>query len=195
MPLARKTKRGLANGSRFGGWRGTQSHTSAAGPLQQATMVEKSRQGCSLKTLRQKLDACTGKQNQVLWIGKVVELVYGFSVKPEQAEALWWLLYTKQDMLLVAKTSFGKSAVLQLLPLLVPDAAVLIILPLNAIGSEQVAKIQALPCAKPIHLKADNNHNNTLSDIRRGRYTHIFLSPEIACSLVFREKVLSNPEF
>jgi hypothetical protein len=61
--------------------------------------------------------------------------MYDFLPTPEQAEALWWLAFQKEDLLLVAKTSFGKSLILQLLSCLIRDA----------IGAEQVEKIRTLP--------------------------------------------------
>lgn len=132
---------------------------------------------------------------QLLYIWKVAQLVYGFLPKPEQAEALWWLLFEKKDLLLVAKTSFGKSLILQLLPCLIRDAIVLILLPLNAIGAEQMEKIQTLPGARPLHLTADNNNNQRLAFVRSGYYSHILVSPEIACSQHFRQSVLSDSRF
>ena len=47
--------------------------------------------------------------------------------------------------MLMAKTSFSKSIVIQALLCLVPNAVIIIILPLNAIGLEQVKKIVKLP--------------------------------------------------
>jgi len=51
------------------------------------------------------MEATTDKNQQLLYIGKVTELLYGFPPKPEQAEALWWLIVEKKDLLLVAKIS------------------------------------------------------------------------------------------
>ena len=40
----------------------------------------------------------------------------------------------QRDLMLVAKTSFGKSIIMQALPCLVPNAVVIIILPFKRIG-------------------------------------------------------------
>ena len=47
--------------------------------------------------------------------------------------------------MLMAKTSFGKSIIIQALPCLVPNTVVIIVLSLNAIGLKQVKKITKLP--------------------------------------------------
>jgi len=44
-------------------------------------------------------------------------------------------------------------------------------------------------------LCADNNHEATLQRIQNEIYTHILVSPEIACSKYFMETVLNNPKF
>ena len=51
----------------------------------------------------------------------------------EQLEALRVLIFKWQDLMLVAKTSFGKSIIIQTLPCLIPNTVVIIIFPLNAI--------------------------------------------------------------
>jgi hypothetical protein len=113
-----------------------------------------------LKRYQRLIMNSTEESEQLKYIGKVVKLAYGFDAKPEQ---LRWLLFEKRDLLLIAKTSFGKSVILQLFPCLTPDAIALILLPLNAIGAEQFKKIQTFPAARPIHLNAQNNKCSMLS--------------------------------
>ena len=197
MPRKRVNKRGIDGGSRIGGWNATEKALSAeerwaCRVVKRATADKRPAQ---TKRFQKLIWASTRKCDQLNYIGRVVQLAYGFAPKPEQLEALWWLLFEKQDLLLVAKTSFGKSVILQLLPCLIPDATVLILVPLNAIGAEQLSKIQSLPGTRPIHLNADNSNTRTLADIRCGVYTHILVSPEIACSHRFRRAVLSNSTF
>jgi superfamily II DNA helicase RecQ len=197
MPRKRANKRGIDEGSRQGGWNATEKALSAeerwaCRVVKRATADRRPEQ---TKRFQKLIWASARKCDQLKYIGKVVQLAYGFAAKPEQLEALWWLLFEKQDLLLVAKTSFGKSVILQLLPCLIPDATVLILVPLNAIGAEQLSKIQSLPGTRPIHLNADNSNTQTLADIRSGLYTHVLVSPEIACSHKFRRAVLSNSTF
>jgi superfamily II DNA helicase RecQ len=192
--MTQKNKRGIGQASRRGGWNATRKSLSTderrAERIKKRATADKRLE--KLKRYQHLITTSAEKNEQLKHIGKVVELAYGFHAKPEQLGALWWLLFKKRDLLLVAKTSFGKSVILQLFPCLIPDAVALILLPLNAIGTEQFKKIQTLPGARPIHLTAQNNNAQVLADIRCGLYTHILLSPEIARSRKFRKSVLSN---
>lgn len=198
MPrMTRKYQRGMVQGSRRGGWKAARKSLTTDERRVNRIMKKatEDKKPDKLKRYQSLIMNSTEESEQLKYIGKAVELSYGFNAKPEQLEALRWLLFEKRDLLLVAKTSFGKSVILQLFPCLTPDAIALILLPLNAIGAEQLKKIQTLPGARPIHLNAQNNNAQALADIRNGFYTHILLSPEIACSRKFRESVLSNQKF
>jgi hypothetical protein len=61
----------------------------------------------------------------------------------------------------VAKTGYGKSVVPQLLPLIMKNSIVFTLLPLNALGAEQLEDIEKLPLAKPFWLHAENNKFGT----------------------------------
>ena len=54
------------------------------------------------------------------------------------------MLFKKRDLILVTKTSFGKSLIVQILLCLVPQSIILIVLPLVALGSEQEEEIRSL---------------------------------------------------
>ena len=197
MVAVPKKKRGMAQGSRKGGWKAARKSLSKEERMSARVekRIAKDKKLEQIKRYQRLMEATKDKNQQLSYIRKVAQLVYDFIPKREQAEALWWLIFEKKDLLLVAKTSFGKSLILQLLPCLIRDSIVLILLPLNAIGAEQMEKIQTLPGAQPIHLTADNNNNQTLAAVRSGYYSHILVSPEIACSKYFRESVLSDSKF
>jgi superfamily II DNA helicase RecQ len=108
---------------------------------------------------------------------------------------LWSLVFDREDRILVAKTGYGESVVPQLLPLLTRSSIVIVLLPLNALGAEQLADIQRLPLAKLIWLSSKNDNAATLRRIRAGIFTHVLVSLEIACSLRFYENVLSDARF
>jgi len=148
-----------------------------------------------LEVIRRTLLQTTTEEKQKEYIGRAIKIAFGFNGKKEQIEVLWQLLFQKQDTILVAQTSFGKSLIFQILPLLVSGGMIVIILPLNAIGKDQWTKIRELPGAYPIMLCAENNNNTTLAGIRNGIYTHVLVSPEIACSKRFGEIVLNDPKF
>ena len=126
MVPVRKKKRGIAQGSRKVGWKAARKSLSKE--ERRVARVEKreakNKRLAQIKRYRHLMEATTDKNQQLLYIGKVTELVYGFPPKPEQ---LWWLIVEKKDLLLVAKTSFGKSLILQLLPCLIQGAIALII--------------------------------------------------------------------
>src|ERR1700722_2262166 len=107
---------------------------------------------------------------------------YGHSWLSEKIESL----LQKRD---------GKKVVPQLLPLIIKNSIVITLLPLDALGAEQLEDIEKLPLAKPVWLHAGNNNPSTLQRIRAGIYTHILLSPEIACSIKFYDQVLSSSWF
>jgi hypothetical protein len=50
-------------------------------------------------------------------ITQIVKLLYDFEARPEQIDCILWMLYEKKDLILVAKTSFGKSLFMQTLVL------------------------------------------------------------------------------
>jgi superfamily II DNA helicase RecQ len=151
--------------------------------------------GQNLRRIQDQIRAAGDKEGQTKYIRKAVELAFGFTAKLEQVDLLWSLIFDREDRILIAKTGYGKSVVPQLLPLLTRSSVVIILLPLNALGAEQLADIQRLPLAKPIWLSARNNSMATLRRIRAGIYTHVLVSPEIACSLKFYDNVLSDAQF
>jgi superfamily II DNA helicase RecQ len=122
--------------------------------------------------------------------------IFGFEPRPKQLEALVWVIAERKDLILTAKTSFGKSLISQAVPLL-PRVQVIIIciLPLNVIGEEQVKKVARLPGAKPIHIQADNvDQNGLLISVCQGAYTHIYVSPELLVGPKYKS-VLRNMTF
>lgn len=62
------------------------------------------------------------------------------------------LIFKWRDLILVAKMSFSKSMIIQALLYLVPNAVIIIVLPLNVIRLEQVKKIIKLPYIRPIYI-------------------------------------------
>ena len=140
-----------------------------------------------LRKPQDQIRAASDKEEQLNGIIKAVELAFGFTANLEQIDLLWSLVFDREDRILVAKTGHGKSVVPQLLPLLTRSSIVIVLLPLNALGAEQLADIQRLPLPKPIWLSSKNNNAATLRRIRAGIFTHVLVIPEIACSLRFYE--------
>ena len=73
---------------------------------------------------------------QISKLDEAIAEIYPYRGRPEQLEALRVLIFERRDLMLVAKTSFGKSMVMQALPCLVPNAVIIIVLLLNVIRLE-----------------------------------------------------------
>ena len=103
-----------------------------------------------------------------------VNELFGFEPKNKQVEAIRHLLYDKRDLILIAKTGFGKSIIFQALPLIEEESkqASLIIMPLNLLQEEQAEKLKTIPGAKPFILNGDTNTRKNRHEIGAGAYTH-----------------------
>jgi ATP-dependent helicase YprA (DUF1998 family) len=101
------------------------------------------------------------------------------NLRDQQLDALEKLVEHKTDVMLVAKTSFGKSLIFQLAPLLMPDpeepGIALILMPLTLLQqnqAENVTKRGAHLGAKCIVLDQDSNDPRNRRLIAEGKYTH-----------------------
>ena len=120
--------------------------------------------------------------------------LYPFQPRQKQVDAIWHLVFKKKDLLLAAKTSFGKSIIFQAAPLFCRGGIGIIITPLDRIGQEQSIKIQRLPGANSVFINGRTNKSNALAqDIEMGVYTHIIMGPEIAAGW-FRS-IATSPSF
>lgn len=136
------------------------------------------------------------KRQQYMRCQKISLVVFGFLLREAQVEAIWTLFYKRQDLLLLAKTGFGKSLIFQLVPFMPdPTGVVIILMPLELLQVEQNAMINRIPNGKAIALTGKNNQKNTRRSIANGGYTHIFTSPEIALSKNFKSHILDDHAF
>ncbi|KAI0998174.1 hypothetical protein K3495_g10018 [Podosphaera aphanis] len=127
-------------------------------------------------------------------ITEIIKLVFGFQPRSKQLAAIMCVV-RGNDLILLAKTSFGKSLIPQSIPFILQGSIVIVILPLNVIGHKQCSKLAALPGARPIHVSSENFHlNGALVDIRSGAYTHIYISPELICNPTIFD-ILTDPTF
>jgi ATP-dependent helicase YprA (DUF1998 family) len=101
------------------------------------------------------------------------------NLREQQLEALEKLVECKTDVMLIAKTSFGKSLIFQLAPLLMPDSEepgiALILMPLTLLQQNQadnVTKRGGHLGAKCIVLDQDSNNSRNRRLIAEGKYTH-----------------------
>jgi len=94
MPrMTRKYQRGMVQGSRRGGWKAARKSLTTderrANRIMKKTTEDKKLD--KLKRYQRLIMNLTEESEQLKYIGKVVELAYGFDAKPEQLEALRWL--------------------------------------------------------------------------------------------------------
>ena len=123
-------------------------------------------------------------------------LVFGFTLHDAQANAIYTLFHEKIDLLLLAKTGFGKSLIFQLFPFMTATpGVVLILMPLKLLQAEQSELINQIPQGKGTVLNGENNTRNVLAGIANRGYTHISTSPEIALSKKFKSSVLDQSFF
>ncbi|KAJ5562287.1 hypothetical protein N7461_001048 [Penicillium sp. DV-2018c] len=134
-----------------------------------------------------------GEKEQHAAIIEAIEGIFTFPPWDGQREALQHLVFLRKYLILIAKTSFGKSLILQAVSLLVKKAIAIVVLPLNQIGVEQAECIANLG-GKPCFLNADTMTDKLLEEVKEGKYTHVLLSPELAVSEKFRT-VVTHPRF
>jgi hypothetical protein len=78
---------------------------------------------------------CKGEIEQNSAIDKAVSILYLYSPRKGQRDALRHLIYRRKDLILtIAKTSFGKSMTLQAVSILMQKSITLVILSLDQIG-------------------------------------------------------------
>jgi hypothetical protein len=120
--------------------------------------------------------------------------LYPSEPRQKQVDAIWHLVFKREDLLLTAKTSFGKSVIFQAAPLFCRGGIGLIIIPLDRIGQEQCIKIQRLPGARSVFINGRTDKTDALAqEIEMGVYTHLIMGPEIAAGW-FRS-IARNPSF
>jgi superfamily II DNA helicase RecQ len=126
-------------------------------------------------------------------IDEAIQLLYPYAPREGQRNALQHLIYKGKDLILIAKTSFGKSMILQAVSLLIRKSIAVVVLPLDQIGLEQTEYITRIG-GRPFFLNASTISTKVLTDIQKGKYTHILISPELAISDKFHATAI-HPGF
>jgi superfamily II DNA helicase RecQ len=107
--------------------------------------------------------------------------------RPEQVRTLRRLIFGKSDVLLIARTGFGKSLIFHAFSILTGKITLQLI-PLSKLGDEQLCDIRRFPGARPclINAKTRTEERDMLCKVAAGQYTHVLLGPEQASSRSFR---------
>ena len=122
--------------------------------------------------------------------------VFGFKLQESQVEAISTLFYERKDLLLLAKTGFGKSLIFQILLFIFnPIGVVIIFMFVKLLWVKQNYMINWIASGKAIALKRKNNNKAVQQTIACQNYTHIFTSFKIALSKKFKANVLDNFQF
>ena len=91
---------------------------------------------------------------QLTVVRNALRCLYSFELQSEQVEAVKRLMVDRKDLMLIAKTSFGKSMMFQAISAIIPSRITIVIVPLTTIGEQQRDKIASFPGTKPILLTA-----------------------------------------
>lgn len=115
--------------------------------------------------------------------------------RPEQVRTLRRLIFAQSDVLLIARTGFGRSLIFHANSILTSKITIQPI-PLTKLGDEQLANIRRFTGAKPclVDAKTRSEERRMLDRIAAGHYTHVLLEPEQASSRPFR-RILRETEF
>jgi hypothetical protein len=143
--------------------------------------------------VKQQKDILRACLRRILRFDKPVDCAH--EPRDEQVDALHSMVFEKKDLLLVARTGFGKSIIFQAFSILA-RAITLQIIPLSKLGEQQVEDIRRLEGTRPCLLSYESKRaeKKLLDQIEEGQYTHVLLGPEQASSRPFR-KILCNAAF
>ncbi|KAF2024851.1 hypothetical protein EK21DRAFT_77792, partial [Setomelanomma holmii] len=113
----------------------------------------------------------------------------------EQVRTLRRLIFARSDILLIARTGFGKSVIFHAYSILT-NKITLQLIPLSKLGDEQLTEIRRFTCARPclIDAKTRSEEKDILARVAAGQYTHVLLGPEQASTRAFR-KILRDATF
>ena len=127
------------------------------------------------------------EDEQKLFIRETVRRIFGFEGREGQIKAIHHLLFKQSDLVLIAKTSFGKSLIFQAVSAIRKRSITIIIIPLTRVGQGQYEKLRQLEGCNPCLLTAKTSSKSIFQRMKRGDFSHILTSPELAVSEPFRE--------
>ena len=112
-----------------------------------------------------------------------LRVIHGKTPKAGQLLAIETLFNEEKDVILIAKTGYGKSMVFHSVSALEEDTMTLMIMPLLALEEGQKQAIKKMQAnSNPCILNGETMTKTLLNEIQSGIYTHVLTSPEIAIS-------------
>jgi superfamily II DNA helicase RecQ len=131
--------------------------------------------------MAKRIDDATIKSREE-FVRESLPKLFGERIKPKQAqvECIERIVFNRQDVILTAKTGFGKSLIMQSVSFFFKHGVTVCILPLNAIGKEQESAITAAG-GRVLFLNSDTSQRvYKMQYATCGSYSHIIISPELA---------------
>jgi superfamily II DNA helicase RecQ len=89
-----------------------------------------------------RLTGLDGISQEEALVTKLFRTIFHQDGRPIQVKAIHHVLFERKDCILTARTGLGKSRPLQAVSIMLPNTTTLIIIPLDKIGREQVAKLE-----------------------------------------------------
>ncbi|KAI9747187.1 MAG: hypothetical protein M4579_007508 [Chaenotheca gracillima] len=121
--------------------------------------------------------------------------IHCFPPRDDQVKAIYTLAVEQRDLILIAKTGWGKSVVFQSVSALFPSRINITIMPLNVLEEDQAPRINDMPHCRAFVLNGKTNTLKNRHDICDGHYTHILTGSEVILSDSFRKDILACSAF
>ena len=102
-----------------------------------------------------------------------IKAIFNKDGRSGQIEAVRHLVFDKKDLILIAKTGYGKSLIFQTVPLIRnPPGISLIIMPLTLLQEAQAERLNELQGISAFVLNGESNTQPNRKAISEGAYTH-----------------------
>lgn len=117
-------------------------------------------------------------------------LGHGRIPRQEQIDTVHDLIFKQLDIILIARTSFGKTLIIQAYSL-ITDRITILISPLVKLAEEQRNSLLAIPRATPLLITADTRKADPkmFERVGAGAHSHIVLGPEQTQSDLFQQAI------
>ena len=127
-------------------------------------------------------NANEAEQNKI--IEKIIQLLYFYSSHESQCDILQQLIYKRKNLILIARTSFEKSMILQTAFILMIKSITMIILLLSQIEQEQTKYITCIDdrfCLLNVKIIS----TKILKNIQHEKYIYILINSELVINNKF----------
>ena len=107
------------------------------------------------------------------------------SLRVQQKEAIWNIVFLRKDTLIILPTGFGKSLIFQLLPFVFDSwlgakkSFILIVSPLNALMRDQTVKLNDMQVRSLVVRNTESLSDVEINEIKQSKYRIIYGHPEL----------------